>query len=71
MDGNVVSKMVAREFRVGNDVRSDKLRPIHNFQTGVCIFVDNKRHALGVEEDPGDLAVGVVTLFDSLGHFLL
>ena len=71
MDGKVICKMVAWEFCVGNDVRSGKVSPIHNSQAAVCVFGNHNRYPLGVEEDPGNLAVGVVALSDGLGHLLL
>jgi hypothetical protein len=52
---NRIRKMVARGFQIGNEVR-DKLSPIHDFNAGVYIFVDNWRHPLGIKEDPRDLA---------------
>lgn len=70
MDSNVICKIVAWGFRIGNNICSSKLHPIYNFQAGVYIFVDNYRYALGVEKNPRDLAVGVIALFDSLSHLL-
>jgi hypothetical protein len=71
VDGDVIRKMVARGFRIGDEVRGGKISPIRNFQARVYIFVDHYRHPLGIEEDTRDLAVGVVSLFDSLGDLVL
>jgi len=65
--GNIVSEIMAWELWVGDEVHGRKLGPVHNSQAGIGIFVDNNRHALGVEEYSWDLTAGAVALLDGLG----
>lgn len=71
MDGDVVRQIVSGVVWIGDDVYGGELGAVHNLQAGVDILINHYRHPLGVEEDSGDLAGGVVALLDGLSDLVL